>query len=85
VVWDQSYSGVGEVPESIGATAVTEVLEGIGSSFNAVTGTLRRTMEKPMTLSRPTSVTGKSSLVAVQPLMSCVDGDGGGGHRQIVR
>ncbi len=71
---DQSYSGVFVEPRTIGATATTDVLAGIASSFIATTGTLKCTMEKPMTLSRPLSVTGKFTLVAVEPVMSAFTG-----------
>src|ERR1035437_8345746 len=74
VVVDQSYAGVFGEPRTIGATATTDVLAGIASSFIATTGTLKCTMEKPMTLSRPLSVTGKFPLADVEPVMSAFTG-----------
>src|SRR5665213_3784491 len=74
VVIDQSYSGFFVEPRTIGATATTDVLAGMGSSFRAAIGTLRCTMEKPMTLSRPFSVTGKFTLAAVDPVMRAFTG-----------
>ena len=53
----------------IGETATTHLLAGSGAKVSAGTWRPSRTMENPITWSRPTQWTGKSTSPGVEPVM----------------
>src|ERR1700679_1726819 len=71
----QSYSGaLNEKPLVMGAIATTAALAGMASSVEGGMGTLKCTMENPITLSRPSRLTRKLDRVAVVPVMAAFTG-----------
>src|ERR1039458_170391 len=58
----------------MGDTATTHLLAGNGAKRSAGTWRPRRTIEKPITWSRPTQWTGKLTSPGVEPVMSALAG-----------
>src|SRR3984957_12923528 len=74
MVLAQAYcGGLGE-DFKIGETATTHLLAGSGAKLNAGTWRPRRTIENPITWSRPTQWTGKFTSPGVEPVIDASDG-----------
>ena len=68
----------------IGDTATTHLLAGSGAKFSAGMWRPRRTMENPITWSRPTQWTGKLTSPGVEPVMLRVGRYLRRRHREVV-
>src|SRR5665213_2345942 len=74
IVFAHAYCGGFVELFKMGDTATTHLLAGNGAKLNARMWRPRRTIEKPITWSRPTQCTGKSTSPGVEPVMSASDG-----------
>src|ERR1019366_9767318 len=74
IVFAHAYWG--DVVEllKMGDTATTHLLAGSAAKLSARTCRARRTIEKPITWSRPTQWTGKLTSPGVEPVMSALAG-----------
>src|ERR1035438_8703470 len=74
IVFAHAYWG--DVVEllKMGDTATTHLLAGSAAKLSARTWRPRRTIEKPITWSRPTQWTGKLTSPGVEPVMSALAG-----------
>src|SRR5487761_503640 len=74
IVFAHAYCGGVVELFSMGDTATTHLLAGSGAKLSAGTWRPRRTIEKPITWSRPTQWTGKLTSPGVDPVMSALAG-----------
>src|ERR1700686_4138954 len=74
IVLAQAYCSAVVELLRIGDTATTHLLAGNGAKRSAGTCRPRRTIEKPITLSRPTQWTGKLTSPGIDPVMSASAG-----------
>ena len=84
VVIDQSYSGAFVEPLTIGATTVDRGARGHGVELKGGDVIAQLTIEKPITLSRPSRVTGKFDLARRGAGDERVDRDDRRRHGEVV-